>query len=463
MLNEYNPIDDLFRKGLNNAEEYPQEFVWDKLSSGLSADKKKPYKKLWVGIAASIAMLMAFFSGMLITNIQKPVYLHVFPDTINDIPDHTLPREKTFPSGRTPLFMAMDKKNKEENGTKMKNRKAVLQKKEVSDGQDKKLRIPDGEYENNEKAAIEKENPDQEEAQFKKDEHIAGEEHIARQQEEFLPEDSLLYRKNLPVPPVQQEKKDRNWSLGLDVGPLYAYRSIRTTQNHAMMNSYQDRNDQKASYNAGEKPMIAYSGGCRLSLGINANWSIQSGIYYNKTGQVIDNVTLTRQIVSALDATEEDYIIHTSAGELTTKNEVWNHIDGNKELNIATYEEVISTEKDIHQTFSYLELPLLLRYTLWSRNIHLDLITGLSSAFLISNHSYLRENKSNSYIGATEGLQSVVYNGIAGIGLSSAIAEKLRFKLEPTFRLSLQPVNNAGDIKNYPFSLALYTGITYDF
>jgi len=82
--------------------------------------------------------------------------------------------------------------------------------------------------------------------------------------------------------PVEKEVHQR-WSVGGQATPLYAYREIYPSGNTTLSQEY---------FNDVETPIISYSGGLNLSYKASHRLSIESGVYYARLGQHLNNVYL---------------------------------------------------------------------------------------------------------------------------------------------------------------------------
>ncbi len=70
MEKKHHNIDDLFNDKLTNFEVEPPAYVWDNIQSKLDAKGTKKRFVLWFSIAASIALIVSFGAGYIISDIQ---------------------------------------------------------------------------------------------------------------------------------------------------------------------------------------------------------------------------------------------------------------------------------------------------------------------------------------------------------------------------------------------------------
>jgi hypothetical protein len=120
------------------------------------------------------------------------------------------------------------------------------------------------------------------------------------------------------------------------------------------------------------------------------------------------------------------YSIENSSGDLSFNSShviidgksirVNNH-SSSKGVADITDPNFTNLEAEIQQSFQYVEVPVLLRYTLIDKNIDLNIIGGFGANFLIGNNVYINYAGNKEVIGETAGVSSVNYNGTIGFGI----------------------------------------------
>ena len=121
----------------------------------------------------------------------------------------------------------------------------------------------------------------------------------------------------------------------------------------------------------------------------------------------------------------------------------------------------VSTSMD--QNFSYLELPVVLKFKLIDKTIGINLIGGLSYNLLVNNSVYTTVDGNKYSIGKTEGLNPLTLSSSLGMGMEYNLSSKISLNLEPTFRYYLSPFSDATGSFIHPYSFGIFSGFSYKF
>lgn len=222
-----------------------------------------------------------------------------------------------------------------------------------------------------------------------------------------------------------------------------------------------------------EQSKISYSGGLGVSYRITDRLSVQSGLYYTSIGQQIENI-YSFSGFNSYDNTKSDhnFEVLTSGGVIYTDNEDVFLLDNSGGRVLTTYtKDVFDPGKanlsyvnnTLHQTFSYLEMPLILRYKVIDKTFDFNVIGGLSYNMLVNNtvHTFAEGNKYN--VGKTEGLNPFMVSSSLGMGMEYNLSGKVSLNLEPMFRYYLNPFSDMAGIKTHPYSFGIFSGLSYKF
>lgn len=235
------------------------------------------------------------------------------------------------------------------------------------------------------------------------------------------------------------------WKIGGQFSPLYSFRSTEQSSDVKLPGT--------EYYNTIENPMMTYSGGISVEFSSQSRWSIQSGILYSQVGQV------SSEFIAVTDM-NSPYTVSTSVGEI--------------QPNIALKPDLppgisappggpIFSEEDLIQQFEYIEIPFIARYKVIDRKIDFNVMGGLSTNFLVANDVYLNSVDKSNRVGKTDGVNAINYSSTIGLGAEYEINKNMSVQLEPAFRYSLTPINSDQNVKVYPYSFAIFTGIFYSF
>lgn len=286
---------------------------------------------------------------------------------------------------------------------------------------------------------------------------LTEEEAIAAIQETFAPADS--------VQDTQDSRKGQRWQIGAAISPQYTYRDASApdaTQNRVV--------------NSSETGMLAYAGGLRFSFLPTDRITVETGVYYNKMGL---NIGAYESYWARLNS-DWDFVPVENRNVVTLANSIGTIAPEGDEVYYNKYtmqtertefraiEPVIMTFNGdaistITQTFSYLEIPLNLRYKVIDRRVDLQLIGGLSTNVLMSNAVIGNTSSESVKIGSVTDVRTMNYSGNAGIGVVYDIFDRLKVSIEPRFRYYLNSVNNPLMPSTRPYSFGLFTGVNYSF
>jgi hypothetical protein len=267
-----------------------------------------------------------------------------------------------------------------------------------------------------------------------------------------------------PADELQEKKRgDLKWVVGAALSPLYSFRDAEAS---AMGGA--------ADFESG---MVAYAGGIHVSYRTTARLSIESGIFYNKMGisigapgiqsfnESFDFSPLAQESGQTEVTTITNSIgnIVAKSGEVYVNNYLLNASSENNAFTENTYYGVIEADQGIRQHLEYLEIPFNLRYTVVDRTIEFQLVGGMSTNFLINNFVSTETSGEFTNIGYLTNIRSVNYSGNAGLGMIYHIRNRFSIQLEPRFRYFLNSVNDATLPSTRPYTLGIYTGLSYTF
>ena len=252
------------------------------------------------------------------------------------------------------------------------------------------------------------------------------------------------------------------WSIAALVSPTY-YANFLT-----------GNNELASQLISQEQPLISYSGGVALSYKINKRFSVQSGLYYSSFGQELAGISSFGGFRD-YDYTKGDhnFTVMTADGVVHTDNADIFLLDNisNNRITTRYTNDVFDPSKanleyidnSLRQNFSYLELPIILRYKLVDKVIDFNLFGGLSSNVLVNNSVYAGLNGSRYQVGKTTGLNMISFSSSLGMGMEYSFSHNLSLNLEPTFRYFLNPFSEISGMRIHPYSFGIFSGLSYRF
>jgi Outer membrane protein beta-barrel domain len=257
-------------------------------------------------------------------------------------------------------------------------------------------------------------------------------------------------------------KPQNRWSIAAMASPTY----------YSNFNSGSDELSKQLM--ASEQPVISYSGGVAFSYKISKRFSVQSGLYYSSLGQKVDGISSFSgfQPYGSNTKGDHNFEVLTSSGTVVTSNpDVFLSADGSERIHTGYTIDVFDPKKaslqpvnnSLSQNFSYLELPVVLRYKIVDKTFGINLIGGLSYNMLINNTVYTTVDGNRYSVGRTEGLNPLSLSSSLGMGMEYNLSNKLSLNLEPTFRYYLNPFSVTTGSFIHPYSFGIFSGVSYKF
>lgn len=257
-------------------------------------------------------------------------------------------------------------------------------------------------------------------------------------------------------------KSSDRWSIAAMASPTY----------YSRFNS--GNSDISKQLMASEQPIISYSGGVAFNYKINKRFSIQSGLYYSSLGQKVDGINSFAGFQEYVYTKgDHNFEVLTTAGTIYTNNgDVFLVADGPGERILTNYtKDVFDPNKaslqyinnSLHQNFSYLELPVFVKYKVVDKLIGFNLIGGVSYNLLVNNSVYTIVDGGKYSVGKTEGLNLLTFSSSLGVGMEYNFSDNLSLNFEPTFRYYLNPFNGITGSKIHPYAFGIFSGVSYKF
>ena len=123
-----------------------------------------------------------------------------------------------------------------------------------------------------------------------------------------------------------------------------------------------------------------------------------------------------------------------------------------------------NTEETLEQVFGSVEIPMYVRYMLYSGNkFSLGVTGGLNGGFIVSNKVYLESENGKELLGSTENIRKFNLSTDLSLGVEYPVTRKIKIMLEPGFRYYLQSLSRNERINFKPYTFTLSTGIGIEF
>lgn len=439
-MNDRKNIDRLFEEKLNGFEASPKPEMWDDIEAKLKKKKRRVLPMWWFysGITAVFILGFVLYPFFKSTIPLEPVInptenIVKTPDDFNnhkkeidtDIP---LITENSNNSIKEKNTIIAEKKTINVSSKKRATNNKLIARKKIVSGKivegvlsDKKRAM--------EKIIIEKK---------KKEKNVVKKDTLKKlfTKKDFLAEiskkDSVLTIKT---------NKDK-WS----VSPVFAL----THANSLTQSSALDKSLTSASLTGDNN--ISY--GIRVAYQLNNKWSIQSGLFTQKVGFTNKNLSVMANVrgagLESVELTSSPLLILSQSNNAT-------------DVNTLSSASIVTSEASLNQTYSYIEVPIELKYAvLKTSKFNTKIVTGFSSLFLNQNEVSVTSERISQTIGKASNLNTLNFSGNLGLDLEYSINKKIKFVVNPMFKIHLNTFSkNSNGFK--PYTLGVYSGISYQF
>ncbi|MGE4290207.1 MAG: hypothetical protein AB7E36_16125 [Salinivirgaceae bacterium] len=491
-------IDKIFKEGLADYSQKPPAFVWDNIEHSLNKKRIRMRRNLFYSLAASVALLISFGAGYLLTafhteqgvlvqNVkdekpglqntakEQPPVLLVEPEPMNEAAATTgIKRDEAEKSSVQPDSKPVEttdvsaEPQKTESNIKKASTGGTLLPPMFSSGAEYNAYSPVDDSKVNSAPDAMDESSDMATLQA----IPAIESRILQAKTDsrelkYSCQSLAMFNDDYQV---QTKKKENPWAVSVNASPLLSYRSVGAANSDYVYTAEVTSNYEQEYKN--EKPLMSYSAGIDLGYKMTGRWSLQTGVYYSEIGQRSQDVTVY-DFQSFGSADQSSYQVNTSVGNVrikgTTSELVNSSSSDGQIINTPVYTDGMETfvrssgvEVDFVQVFSFYEIPMMVRYLLIDRKLSMNVLGGISANILQGNKTYLVDNNERQNLDAeTESVKGMGYNGLFGFGFEYPLVNRLNLNLQPTFRYALSPMNDAGTV--HPYSFGIYTGIKYSF
>lgn len=282
--------------------------------------------------------------------------------------------------------------------------------------------------------------------------------------------DRLIIDQNKIVKMAENEDSRSRWIIGAQVSPSinYSNRDYSSQYSSNMLIS-----------EASNKPELG--GGITIEYKKAKRWSIQSGVYYSGIGETSNNTGNQSRAENTLTA-KGSYLLNPAVnvdvkGGVFTMNSIAGVIEITGDANISSSglllgtsmedkslsSTVIVNDSRIIQNFEYVEVPLIFRYMILNTGINIEMMGGLSSNFLIGNDIYMETGNDKLLVGKTKDMQNLSYSSTFGIGFKYGLTKNIYLNIEPRVKYFLNSINNNSAVTYKPYSVGVFTGLSYEF
>lgn len=432
-----NNLDQLFKKALEGRTYEPPVQMWDNISRQL--DKRRKKRKIvfwWPAAAAAAAVIVLFFSlSYLLTYHQEYAYENqaLLSEKLLLLND-----QKILQPGSSGIALLLSEKVHMPEILPLKEEKNPFIKIETAE---KKQFIQDGvkiaplPYYNINTHTIRKEVIPLINQQAYKNNRLYN---------ELLSEKRDLLKNNFA-----KEKKELNLSLSGHFTPGYATGKYTSGKNGSPTYGYaKDQLD----------GIFSMSGGFKITMSTGRRLFFQTGLIYTQTGQASKGNRVYASGVALFGAGNNKAYVSSPLGRIRSKSREIMYQASLSSMSMARVQG-----SNIEQVFGAMEIPLALKYKIYTNRLSFTVLGGFSGSFIVSNKAYLNTGNKREYIGRTEDIRNFNISTDFSLGMEYPLTSKIKIMMEPGIRYYLQSVSRNGEIDFKPCLFSFSTGIGIDF
>ena len=294
-----------------------------------------------------------------------------------------------------------------------------------------------------------------------------------------------------------KSKSPKEWSVGAYLSPTYSVNQGSNSVDYS-----------RSTIASGSKTHMDVGAGMLVDYHLNKRWSVQSGLLAGNLSQTTSNQTKSVEIFMSPEVpaqsnqysssqpsfpnnlsppnhsnrpilpTETRNVMsgpsrnhHTDRALMPVSNPMpvkYNAPAGVIQLTKATediegYTSEVLSMQGVEQNFTYLEVPLYVRYQLVDKTFGLGISGGVSTNILVGNKVYTSDGTGKSNIGKTQDMRELSYSTGIGLGLSYKFIDNLSAQVQPVFKYYLNSLSSNSSVDFRPYSFGIQAGISYRF
>jgi hypothetical protein len=459
MLNNENNTDRLFRDKLLNHEVVPPPGVWDNIVKGMEAENRRK-RMIWIlGLSSAASLLLAFLAGWYVA-VKQPAEKNLQANALQlETNLHSQVKTQVLSSiSSTQNINLQDDNYLFKSAEKIKSTKnnASISEKIQHENILIKLLSPLESF------------------------FLATEERpaklIAMNSDHFSDSDRAIIARNIDhKKEALRIEKHSNWAVGVEASPVYRFQQTPRADNQES-----DPLLSLGSTDGSSSYVTNITGGIKVELNTSSRLSVQSGVNYGEIAQNPGEVGISfsgHNWVTDQLGTEETkgFISNPNDGNSLSNNMILKTQMGLANLKmpegvgLATvnvtnnYTSEVARNYNLEQKAGYLEIPLIIRYKIIDRRMDFLLLGGVNTNVLMSNNVTLVDKKEVIANGKIEGLNPLTFSSSVGMGVNYAITDRFNLSIEPTMKIQLNSLNKQSGYDSRPYTVGIFTGISYQF
>ena len=252
---------------------------------------------------------------------------------------------------------------------------------------------------------------------------------------------------NDPKKPMVKNKKSSRFSITGFFSPDIASYSLNNDNTG-------NQPDNATKIKKTERHEFSSTLGVLVDYELNKHWALQSGVTFSNTNIAINPKTIYAQ---SDNNGAVKYRLNFSSG--------YGYLVPTFQPN-PTAGDSINITATTHK-LRYIGIPVAVKYRIVKGKFTIEAMAGISTNFLtmgkLETEIQKGSNNEIDILNKIEGLKPVYFSGLAGVGVTYKLSDKLSFVLMPTARFALTPINKNAITKTFPNSVGLSAGIKIKF
>lgn len=259
------------------------------------------------------------------------------------------------------------------------------------------------------------------------------------------------------------DESEKTFTILPYFSPTYTFRNSKMLNTSGIQNAFDTTNGNSAFV---EEANFSYSAGVLVGYNFTPRLTVFIGASFNTFSNTTSRTNIHSRSFDQVP-TGDSTLAVTSAGELNGLHiiptlgtpESPTYIEQDYTMNPAE----IGSIKRITQTFSYVEVPVLVRYKFFGKKVGLTLTGGLSTGFLVQNDVMAETDLETKRIGETSQMRNFNMNALFGVGIEARLLPFMFLNIEPTFRYSFLNWSMDSRFQMNPISIGVNTGLSFKF
>jgi len=496
MIKDNKQLDDLFRSKLNDFEQEPPAYVWSRIQEQQAGKKRRMVYFYLKGAGVAAALLLAFLLGWqwqqpsgemtpALTERQVPSTEQMsraesagFQADANEQADAVTELREAQSQNQLVLSENSNKKTSESQLPISHNKGHTddFQLTANADASSHERQLEAGSSENRKQETqqfqllrlLHLELDDS----FKEQTQLVD---LRRKQHENNNELNVLEQKQIEenarlLAANRMDEQSAGWQLGAMLTPGVSVSQSSQSQAYSSSMAIPESKDK-----------LQMGGGISVEYKTQKRWSIQSGVYYSKLEQTSSNQSFlsghanadfiggeairgeVAYFNTAVAVKSGEMLMNTAAGVVAIDRLPTNAVLSSGFESLAADDGILLTQTEFEQNFEYIEIPLILRYQLIDATFDLQLLGGFNTSVLVGNNAYANSQYGNERIGETRDMNAVNYSTSFGVGLGYGISDRISLRVEPQLKYFLGSLNSNANVNFKPYTIGIYTGLSYQF